>query len=158
MRPSTKIRRRARFVESSGLQTSGVDQQKIHKFGTAKSTTYDPCGENPSEPPPVFNELATVPQAVKTPVVRILVNFGVTRRKVHPRQNLTDEALPAQDASVGEESELAGLRVVGHAPPWKFLVLAVGNPPTLHKLGPIRNVVALMDCVVAVTSRLTERR
>jgi hypothetical protein len=46
----------------------------------------------------------------------VRVYFGPTDWKVHPLQNLTDKALPAQDASVGEERVLSGLFVVGHTP------------------------------------------
>jgi hypothetical protein len=44
-----------------------------------------------------------------------------------------------------------------HAPPRKSFVFAIGDIPTLHKLGPMGNVIALVDCAVAVTACLTER-
>jgi hypothetical protein len=76
---------------------------------------------------------------------------------MQPRQNLADDALSAQDALICEKRELPSLRVIRNATSREFFVLAVGDPPTLHKLGPIRNVVALVDCEVAETTCFGKR-
>jgi len=88
---------------------------------------------------------------MKTAVVRILVNFGVPRRKIHPRQNRLDEALLPQDALVGEESELVGLRIVGHAPARVFLIFGIRNSVAAEELRPILVVVAFMNREVTET-------
>ena len=87
----------------------------------------------------------------------VSVYFGSSDRQVHPRQNLADKILPTQNAPVGEEREPAGLRIAGNATPREFLVLAAGDTPTFHKLVPIRNVVALVDCEVNETTCFGER-
>src|SRR5208282_1657717 len=97
----------------------------------------------------VLNDLAREPQTAGTAIVLVRAGFRFIRRKVQPRQNLADKALPAQDASVGEEQKLGGLRVVRHATPRVFLVLGIGNGPAADELRPVLVVVALVDCEVA---------
>jgi hypothetical protein len=77
---------------------------------------------------------------------------------VHPRQNLADKALPAQDASVGEKRGLAGLFVVGHAPARVFLIFGIRDVPAADELCPVVDVVAFVEQTVTVSSRLGDWR
>ena len=88
----------------------------------------------------------------------VRVYLGPSDWKVHPRQNPADKALPAQDASVGEERVLAGLPVVGHAPARVFLIFDVRDIPGADELRPVLVVVAFVEQTVTVSSRLGDWR
>jgi hypothetical protein len=77
---------------------------------------------------------------------------------VHPRQNLADKPLPAQDASVGEERVFAGLFVVGHTPARVFLIFGIRDVPAADELRPVLVVVAFVEQIVTVSSRLGDWR
>lgn len=76
-------------------------------------------------------------QAAETPIVAVRVQFGSPGREVHPRQDLADAILVAQNVLICEERELAGLCVVGGAAPWEFLVLDVEDLSAFHQLRPV---------------------
>jgi len=47
----------------------------------ANPTTYDPCGNNPFEPTPVFNDLAPEEQATSVALQLLGVRLWLKRRK-----------------------------------------------------------------------------
>ena len=98
-----------------------------------------------------------MPQTAEAAVESVRARFRASRRKVHPRQNLADKALPARDASVGKKHELAGLFVVGHTPARVFLILGIRDSPAADELRPVLVVVALVDCEVAETTCFGKR-
>lgn len=82
----------------------------------------------------------------------ICASFGVFQRKVHPGENFTDNATPAQNASVCEKHEFASLRVVRYAASGKFLIFMIGNLSVLYQFCPVGDVVPLVNCTIAVTA------
>jgi hypothetical protein len=88
----------------------------------------------------------------------VRVYFGPSDWKVHPRQNLADKPLPAQDACVSEERVLAGLFVVGHTPTGVFLIFGIRDIHAADELRPVLAVVAFVEQTVTVSSRLGDWR
>jgi hypothetical protein len=65
--------------------------------------------------------------------------------KIHLQKNRGNEALLAEDTSVGEELELATLPVVAHSPARVFLILSVRHGPLFHQLLPILDKHAFIE-------------
>jgi nitrite reductase/ring-hydroxylating ferredoxin subunit len=84
----------------------------------------------------------------------VRVYFGPSDWKAHPRQNLADKALSAQDASVGEKRVLSGLFVVGHRSPRVFLIFGIRDISAADEFRPVLMVVAFVEQTVTVSSRL----
>jgi hypothetical protein len=80
----------------------------------------------------------------------ICSTFGVPGREVHLRQNLCDEALFAQDASIGEKAKFAGLLVKGHTPARMLLILVRVDDTSADEFCPIFIMITVVDQVVAV--------
>ena len=96
-------------------------------------------------------------QATETHIVTVRTHLNVFRRNVQPRQNLPDNVLSAEDATVCEKREFTALRVVGNASSGELLVFGIGNLFVLHEFGPIINVAALVNLEFAVMTGLGER-
>jgi hypothetical protein len=88
-------------------------------------------------------------KTVEATVEAVCSRFRTSRRKFHLQENRGNEALLAEDASVGEELELATLPVVAHPAPRVSVVLRVRHGPLLHQLLPVPEVVPLVKCEVA---------
>src|SRR5271166_6216529 len=75
---------------------------------------------------------------------------------MQPCQNLADKAIPAQNASVSEERELACLCLVGHTPAREFLIFGVRGSPAADELRPVLVVVSFVDCEIAAVAGPSE--
>jgi hypothetical protein len=119
--------------------------------------TYDPCGNNPNGPAPLFNNLAAWPQTAETAIDAHSTRFRVLNRHMQPRQNRAEKLVFTQNANVSEENEFATLVAVSNASSWVLFVSPARHCSHLDQFSPVFVVTAIVDQMVAVVPGPGER-